>query len=189
MRHVPAGTGSASVFDVSFVNGLVGKAIGTLCQASCGWAVWGTNNGGQTWRIERRSQQTQPNFQAIFCSDARHCWAAGRTTNREAVWATVDGSTWKSEPTPFIQDAILYDITCAATHPARCWAVGGNSRPTGVILRTIDGGATWTRQLPPRGVDVVQQAQAIGPGLGWAVAPSEETNDWIIATTTGGLAP
>jgi hypothetical protein len=70
----------------------------------------------------------------------------------------------------------------------RCWA-GGLADIGGLLLRTVNGGKAWTRQQLPKGVIDVQQVQAVGPLLGWAVAPNEEHNDWIIVTRTGGLAP
>jgi photosystem II stability/assembly factor-like uncharacterized protein len=195
VEHVPGGTGSPGVSDVSFVNGAVGKAVGSIfggCGGNtCAGVIWRTTNGGQTWKIERKGHGYPPGLQTISCVDARHCWAAGNTTNSEAVWATSDGSTWGPEQTPLIQGAFLLDITCTATKPARCWAGGGTHDSKAVLLRTVNGGATWTRQQPPNGnsVAVVQQAQAVGPLLGWAIEPNDQTNDWIIATRTGGLAP
>jgi Subtilase family len=194
LEHVHSPTGSPGVFDVSFVDGTTGKAVGFISGGcggtTCTGVIWGTTDGGHTWRIERKGVGF-PALQTITCVDARRCWAAGHNANSEAVWATTDGgSTWKPEQTPFIQGAVLYDLACVGTKPARCWAVGTtNSVDRGVILRTVDGGATWVRQQPPKSVVVVQQIQEVGPQLGWAIEGSDQFNDPIIATRTGGLAP
>jgi photosystem II stability/assembly factor-like uncharacterized protein len=104
-----------------------------------------------------------------------------------AVVVTADGGTsWHGQHIPAVQGLFLESIDCAGVTPAvRCWASGATS-DVGVLLRTENGGAAWSRQRLPSGTVEVKEVQTVGPVLGWALAPSSETNDWVIATRSGG---
>lgn len=193
-QRLPSGKGTGQALDLSFVNANVGTAVGYIlgeCRSSCGGVVWRTTNGGRTWKIQRKGTGPTPAFAAVSCVDTTHCWAAGESATSGVVFATSNGgSTWRAEQTHSVRDSRLESIGCSGSPPSvRCWATGATQRPVGVILRSTDGGVTWTSQRPPKGVTEVKDVQTVGPLLGWALAPSDETNDWIIATRSGGLAP
>jgi photosystem II stability/assembly factor-like uncharacterized protein len=137
---------------------------------------------------------------ACFASPAEG-WAVG---DRGAIWHTGDGgATWQQQQS---------HVTCPLTGVSfldakRGWVVGGARKPysggtSGVVLATVDGGATWTAvrgaELLPalRGVRFFNAVQAIAYGASspmfasgtcltrdggrsWQPAPSGSGGQWL----------
>lgn len=115
-----------------------------------------TIDGGATWQDALggpfRSAVTPTNFNSgiissIACPDPQICFLS--VGNH--VVATADGGvTWTNQTT--VGNAVLTAITCPSAHV--CLSGGwiqpsapgpGPTQPTGLVLRTIDGGTTWTK--------------------------------------------
>jgi photosystem II stability/assembly factor-like uncharacterized protein len=105
-----------------------------------------TINGGATWTLQ--SSGITNRLRAISCTDANTCTAVGehgtilRTTNGGTTWPPQSSGTTDG----------LAGVSC--TDANTCTAVGGAADATSfygtraTILRTTNGGATWTPQAP-----------------------------------------
>ncbi len=109
--------------------------------------------------------------------NATEGWVVGE---RGVIWHTHDaGTTWQQQDSR---------VACALRgvfflDPMHGWAVGGETKPfgqgtAGVVLQTVDGGATWTALptgggLPAvKGVRFFTAAQGIAYGAAGALFPS-----------------
>ncbi len=159
-------------------------AIGEFRDASSAWVVYGyekvpppadslvwyTHDGGATWQYSSISTSiSSENFKPWFIdfADALHGWllvylGAGMSHNYVVLFGTSDGGlTWNTINTPQDQNDIQ---SCAKTGIVFSDTNNGwlarectGLYPAPHIMRTTDGGATWTRIEPP--------APAGAPGL------------------------
>jgi photosystem II stability/assembly factor-like uncharacterized protein len=185
-----------------------------LCDASLvdsqnGWAVGPsgsiihTADGGLTW--EGQNAHTSADFSAVTFTDAQHGWAVAYNADlimqndiqvvAPSIVATTDGGQhWQPQSTGItdIQDSLnvsLWDV--AFTDSLHGWAVGElyqyTPKPAGyhaLMLRTDDGGRTWTRA----GVSEYGSLKAVcfaDADHGWAVGSLGATG-CILATSDGG---
>jgi photosystem II stability/assembly factor-like uncharacterized protein len=115
----------------------------TVIAAGAAGAIVRTTDGGDTWSPVNSG--TVEALQGFFFSDAATGWAVGYNG---AVIKTADGGvTWTPVAVPLVtnfRDAFFVDENTG-------WVVGG---PTGsetvdpVIMKTINGGASWDTETP-----------------------------------------
>lgn len=127
-----------------------------------------TSNGGQTWNDVSPSQAV---FMDTDFVDASTGWVVGgriyKTTN--------GGQGWVEQFTP---DELLYSVSFGDA--LRGWAVGWG--PT--LLRTTDGGQTWTAQSANAPTNVLFAVEALGPDVAWIAGG----DGFVARTTDGGLS-
>ncbi|MCB0879852.1 MAG: hypothetical protein KDC46_12840 [Thermoleophilia bacterium] len=150
---------------------------GTAIDGSTAWfgasnnEVVKTTNGGTGWSIVKEnatyrahlSIDADPDDGSIAVS-VGGSGAAYRTTNK--------GGSWTSMPTGVTTN--LYDVTYASSQVV--WAVGEG----GVIIRSTDGGLTWTTQHSTG--PALRSVTAVDEQAAWAVGDSGT----VLATTNGG---
>ena len=165
--------------------------------AVCGWAVGfneggyalilHTIDGGASWFRQGDSTSVPDvSLDAVRAVDSLHAWVCGAPTEGYAtILSTSDaGATWtRMGEAGTIPDVELQTIF--ALDEDRIWCAGsGNS-----IVRTLDGGATWTSISSPRfdGVNWegihVQSENSI-----WVCGGAGDGNGWIAYTDDGGLS-
>jgi photosystem II stability/assembly factor-like uncharacterized protein len=93
------------------------------------------------------------------------------------VQGVASSSSWTFLPTG--SSAFLYDVSIVGGDPSRVVAIGLD----GVILRSIDGGATWARAYapPPSGLRELFKLRFVDAAVGLAVGNSD-----ILRTDDGG---
>ena len=151
-------------------------AIGEFRDASSAWVaygyekvppplkslIWYTHDGGATWQYSSIDTSiSTENFKPWFIdfADALHGWllvylGAGMSHNYVALFGTTDGGlTWNTLVTPQDQNEIQ---SCSKAGMVFSDALNGwlarectGLFPAPHIMRTTDGGATWTRIEPP----------------------------------------
>jgi hypothetical protein len=147
-----------------------------------------SSDGGTTWTAGSMPAGT-PALVAVACPDTSHCVALGQATT--AV-STDGGLTWTTQVVGDPSTTTLLGVTC--TSPTTCLAVGfihGSAPPTGRILRSADGGATWTdAQIPPGAwplgavaCSTARRCAAIGTGF---VTSDDGGQTWQDAPVDGG---
>jgi photosystem II stability/assembly factor-like uncharacterized protein len=183
-----------------------------LVQAECfvtrtrGWAarggsVWSTRNGGRSWTLARlrRNPLALPE---LGCGDA-DAWAlfregAAAGTEGYHVFRSLDGGPWRAVlASPFQQrlptlsnyagpfdvlgrGAAVFVGTCAP-----CDGVG-----TATIVRTLDGGRSFTRATPFHGY-TPSSVSFVDARRGWLltsghVASASAVNSGVVWSTTDG---
>jgi photosystem II stability/assembly factor-like uncharacterized protein len=142
---------------IRFIDDQTGWAVGGSRQYyESGWvqkgAILHTTNGGQDWQLQGDTlyESRHLEFFALEIIDANTVWAlwAGNNSEENIQLARTDdgGATWQWVDTGFkglmsIGFAIVQgDLAFADAQNG--WAVGGQ----GQVLRTSDGGLTWTQQ-------------------------------------------
>lgn len=158
--------------------------------ASRGWIVGDagtilvTTNGGRTW--ETQTSPVTVNLNGVRFLNASQGWivgnfdtAAGRTT----ILATTNGgASWSRVMAP-LPEANLFGLDVTNDGGTQLTAVGVGNQPT--ILRSTDGGTTWTAQSPPPALDPIVSLQAVefvNASIGWIVG----TFGTVLSTTNGG---
>jgi photosystem II stability/assembly factor-like uncharacterized protein len=118
---------TGGILPVIFSDGLTGKGIAT--------DVYMTHNGGTTW------ESTTPlPFAAtsIDFVDMQHGWV----TDGMSLYQTSDGGQHWAKLSPganFKQITTLSFVSNTAG-----WAIGGQGKNSSLLLKTADGGKTWT---------------------------------------------
>jgi photosystem II stability/assembly factor-like uncharacterized protein len=110
-----------------------------------GWAVGGSNfdsseilhttNGGAKWE-QQTGEVNNRRFKSVFFTTVSTGYIAGD----ETIMKTTDaGANWLSQTAP------NYDYNCVMFSDAsNGWAVAGNSLAVSAVVRTQDGGASWS---------------------------------------------
>ena len=207
---------NTSATQTNYLNGV------TCALANDCWTVGYYNNGsggngvaqtliehwnGTSWSIfPSPNVGTGSNFlEAVTCTSAANCWAAGYYFNGSNVAQTLvehwDGISWSivtSNNSNAAQNNYLFGVTC--TSAANCWAVGYffNGSSTQALIERWDGTA-WAIATSPStanrlfGVTCTSASQcwAVGDyfpsghaqtlielwnGTSWAIVPSPNTN-------------
>jgi photosystem II stability/assembly factor-like uncharacterized protein len=166
--------------EASFATADVGWAASTYGNSAAGGAIAKTTDGGVTWTSQKDlpgddgsggfSRVTSPSVQRSYVLK----WGVG-----EGVWATGDGGVgWVLRTLPHIAGGAYtsyWDIDFPGAMTG--WAVGD----AGTILKTDDGGATWTKEVS--GVSASLTAvDFVSTTVGFAVGKSGR----ILRTRDGG---
>jgi photosystem II stability/assembly factor-like uncharacterized protein len=173
--------------------------------AVSGGSVVKSTDAGATWTIQNvQSTGSSFNLVDVSCADANTCMAVGTESAPSGYAAitvsTTDGwATWITTQQTFGYLPILNGVSCTDAHT--CTAVGsareGNSYPgqsdirIAIILRTADGGATWTQQSAGPatyldGVSCTDGNTCTAVGGYWRSAPALG-DGYILRTIDGGI--
>lgn len=155
------------LLDVFFIN----ENIGWACDLRF---LYRTEDGGRTWtQVVLDSRQ----LGALFFIDENNGWVGDwgklfKTTNAGSDWAIIESGIEADDFTKsihFVNDSIG-------------WLVGGKTREeTGFVLKTSDGGMTWSRQDIPVFLNSVH---FINDKTGYVVGE----NGIILKSTDGGTS-
>lgn len=192
-------TDSNSINSVSFTDGNTGTAVGGGWNDAVGWwyTILRTTDGGATWRTQIR---TQPGFgsdilECVVFADSNTgtavggVWGSGdmpyssylilRTTDGGATWTTETKKTKAGNGfnCVFFTDANTGTVVGAL---GRC---SNDLSRLDNILRTTDGGATWTPQ-PSGTTNVLRGVYFVDASTGTVVGDYGT----ILHTTNGGVA-
>ena len=183
---------------VAFADDLHGWAVGEILgdAGTNASVILATSNGGLTWTKQfvhyPPPDGNEPNAElnAIACIDARHLVAVGSDDGLPVIYRTVNGGkTWTGLSRAASSRLGILDLSDVVFATAKLgWAVGEGAPPngllTGTIIKTTDGGLTWTKQAV--GVNTGLTALSfVSPTQGWAVGGGAA----VLTTRTGGNAP
>ena len=115
------------LYDVVLVDEARAWAVGL------GGAAWLSEDGGESWEVAPTPAETA--FYGVAASGER-VRAAGADGS---LWSPVEGSAPASTPGRFLRD-----LAFAPAAPEMGFAVGEG----GLVLRSLDGGRSWTRVAP-----------------------------------------
>ncbi len=168
----PSATEIVIYYDMQFVNAQKGFAVGA--NGLTGGAIFATEDGGMTWRV----QHQMPLFQtlnSVSFVDETTGWAVGynglsKTVNY--ILHTNDGGvTWTAQTSGI--NVGLYGVHFI--NATTGWAAGSGPN----IIKTTDGGATWTKQTVPAELSFYNIYFA-DENNGWAVGSG------LASTSDGG---
>ena len=115
-------------------------------QDSRGYAqnfLYTTTNGGRSWQL---GPLLPANAFSVYFLDAAHGWTLDAKANN-LLFSGDGGLHWSTAGTiPSNSNGVVMDFQFVT--PQVGWALGADSRGL-PILKTVDGGQTWTTQLAP----------------------------------------
>jgi len=146
-----------------------------------GWTVGGehilkTTDGGANW-----TDQSKPAigpYTSCYFLDANNGWASGISF---ILWTTNGGTKWNLTDLWGIPGLAIMDLYFANTNTG--WAVSYYD----VILKTTDGGLSWSQQNSNSSFSYFEAVQFIDENNGWVVGHSSEPDfKQILKATDGG---
>lgn len=137
-------------------------------------AVWGTKNAGDSW--QKQAEYKPKNIVDLKVLDKNTAWFMAHNADSATVFRTMNsGIDWvKMADIPWNLNAIEF------VSPTIGWGAGDK----GVILKTEDGGRSWTQQYQGR-QDIFgsfTSVDFVDASYGWAVNWGGE----VFLTTNGG---
>ncbi len=146
-----------------------------------------TRDGGQTWETAGHLLQSPVSYSLLLVIDPQNSstlYAAGagaaKSTDGGATWAPLPGDP---------SDLVFFDLAISPSSPATLYGTGGGGQGGDRVVRTLDGGATWTREqqgLPGSLFQLAVDPQAATTVYGIYIDYSGVRDDKIYKTTDGG---
>lgn len=151
--------------------------------------IGATTDSAASWHSKPLPAGT-PALIATTCTDITHCLAVGQGA---ILTSANGGASWKMQPPPTPKTTLM-GVSCQSA--TACLSVGGSVNATGGpyngdILRSSDGGTTWSAQkLPPgtmamAGVNCLTSTRCIAVG-GGILTSDDGGQSWQVATVPGG---
>ena len=184
-----------SLRNLCFADSLHGMVVGTRDNGTTSIGViMSTTDGGETWMMQ--DFPSAAGLEDVYYPDLSTCFVVGSDHDMHPILATTSngGTTWVQ--TVFAETALAYGIRFApGTNTGIVlgdrfeYDTLGFYRSAGVyIMRTTDGGGTWTRQTnagaPMAGITVA--AKLLSPLEGYIAGGTMTTMAYIFHTTNGG---
>ena len=105
--------------------------------------LYTTTDGGRSWQL---GPMLPTNAYSVYFLDAGHAWTLDAKAN-SLLFSGDGGQHWSTAGTiPTNSNGVVMDFQFVTSQVG--WALGADSRGL-PILKTVDGGATWTTQLSP----------------------------------------
>lgn len=105
--------------------------------------LYTTTDGGRSWQL---GPLLPNNAYSVYFLDVAHAWTLDAKAN-SLLFSGDGGLHWSSAGTiPTNSNAVVMDFQFVTSQVG--WALGADSRGL-PILKTVDGGKTWTTQLAP----------------------------------------
>jgi photosystem II stability/assembly factor-like uncharacterized protein len=123
----------------------------SICYLATAHAVLVTNDAGSTWTVRVPPISPLNNIAALACPAASLCYGLAQSyTGSPQIFITSDGgSTWIVQRAPYNFEIVSTILSCPTT--TTCYALATTSAypslATMVVLRTADGGVTWSTRL------------------------------------------
>jgi photosystem II stability/assembly factor-like uncharacterized protein len=106
-----------------------------------GFAVYATNNGGNTWKSVPTAQPSSL-MAAVDFIDINHGWAIDKDSGN--LYTTNDGGQhWTKLAFTFTSNSVPSFKFLDFVTSKIGWAIGAAGPDTTVLLKTVDGGHTW----------------------------------------------
>jgi len=156
-------------YAVDFIDSNTGWAVGYT------HAIYKTNDGGSNWSNANAGINT--NFNDVVAINSDIVFFIGESGIGGEVWKTTDGG---SSFSLCVQSETNNWTSAYFIDPNIGYVVGGNS----AILKTVDGGDTWTDKTPDSSIntDDLFGVHFDDSNTGWVVG----SNMTILKTTDGG---
>jgi photosystem II stability/assembly factor-like uncharacterized protein len=175
----PASVNYRKVFFLDANIGFISGGVGTLLK---------TADGGLSWTLLNTG--TSVDLHGIFFTDANTGYISGqyytmlKTTNGGNSWNLVNTGLTGNSVTP-LTSIYFTDVNTG-------YAVGGFSYSPGTgknaIIKTTDGGATWSQQSNPDTTNVFYSVKFIDSNIGYiAGADLPNSAGVLLKTTNGGV--
>lgn len=169
---------TTTTFDVAFASAQVAVAVGD------GGTIWRSADAGATWSDVSIGGGRL--FRAVHFTSATHGVAV---SSGGIVYTDDAGLTWHAAATggaPMVQ-AVAFGSPLVGVAVGDGIAPGGFGFANGAIMRTTDGGLTWTAIASPLSVDLTSVVffdanTVVAMGLNGALRSTDGGQTWVAAT-------
>jgi len=151
-----------NLLDVHFVNSLYGWVAGGNASPDNSSLILKTTDGGSTW--QRFPGLFSPSHVAVDLLGTSNAWFSGFVGG--FIFTSDGGATWEDTTLPGAGNNNYTGISFI--DPLRGWVVGTGGFLRGEILRTIDGGHSWSFEVKDSLVPLRRIAM-LDDRHGWAV--------------------
>lgn len=144
-----------------------------------GGTVLHTSDGGATWVNRSPAGYEDVQLQGVYALDGNTVWATGNTMDGYAtiLKSTDAGMSWTRQSGGDVTNVVNNLLAISAVDADTAWAVGGNGFD---VLKTIDGGETWTRDPHFGGSYDMNDVHAVSASTVWVA------HDFNICWSTNG---
>ncbi len=160
---------SSQLNSVSFADTLRGWAVSET------GVIVGTRDGGRSWYLVQPAVTGQ-SLRAVWRASDTAAWSVGQNGTVASTSATTDSLQWNLMNVGAANDLDGLHVIA----PATAYAVGNNGN--GLVLKSTDGGATWSPQVS-NSVQALKDVWFVDAMRGWAVGAAGR----IVHTSRGGL--
>ena len=153
----------------------------SFADTSRGWAVSetgvivGTRDGGRSWYLVQPAVTAQA-LRGVWRASDTAAWSVGQNGTVASTSATPDSLQWNLMNLGAANDLEALSVIA----PATAYAVGSNGN--GLVLKSLDGGATWNPQVS-NSAQTLKDVWFVDAMRGWAVGAAGR----IVHTSRGGL--
>ncbi len=148
--EVGSGIKTGVLVTVNFTDRMTGYAAGQDWGGEVPTLILRTQDGGQTWE-KATLPQVFGSVDKVYFSETGLGWSVGFDFGNfhSLLLRSEDGITWVEQDHPSHEEAGLFGITFPSEEVG--YAVGsyGWENPTPYLIKTTDGGTTWTELEPP----------------------------------------
>lgn len=163
--------------------------------------IYKTTDGGRSWVLQFRNDEPRAFFDCLAFWDAQHGVAFSDAVDaRFLVITTSDGGAhWERVPAADLPAALpgegsfAASGTCVVTQPGGLGWIGTGNAATARVLRTADGGRSWSAAPTPiaagEGAGIASVAfrdAENGVAMGGNIGRPAETRDHVAVTRDGG---
>ncbi len=184
--EVDSGISRGILVTVAFTDQMIGYAAGQDWDGNIPTLILRTEDGGQTW-TKATLPQVFGSVDKVYFSESGVGWGIGFDFGnfQSLLLRSEDGINWVEQEHPSHEDAGLFGISFPSEGVG--YAVGsyGWDNPTPYLIKTVDGGDTWTELDPPLEEATLSDVLFLDDQYGVAVGNSGELGV-ILVTEDGG---
>lgn len=152
--------------------------------------IYHTADGGRTWtRKGSPAEIPDLDLKKVHSPDGNTVWAVGGDVSASTILHTGDGGeTWSDQMPAGYESTQLQGVY--GPDPATVWVTGGPKDGYPTILKSVDAGATWTRQsggdVARPGFNHILGVSAVDRDTAWAIGGESSGDGWFILKTVDG---
>jgi photosystem II stability/assembly factor-like uncharacterized protein len=169
------------LLSVYFADENTGWVVGVDFNGTHEGMIFKTTDGGESWTNQYTTQNIGE-YKASFFVDSSTGWVIFFGGGSSTIVKTIDGGeNWVIQSSPVYYPSSIYFIDQNIG-----WITGTSSEAPSVILKTTNGGASWSDQFE-NDSQYFNSIYFVDQNNGWVAGHDNSYRSIVLATTDGGL--